>query len=133
MTPYAVAEDSSYNAGPGGNGQKPNVSAKTVYIEEDGEKKTYRLFDTAGKVLCTINKTPVMIGKKSGETDCTLENDGVSRLHARITKEKEFFYLEDMNSTNGTFKNGEQLQPYEKCRLQEGDEIRLGKTVIIFR
>ncbi len=40
---------------------------------------------------------------------------------------------EDLNSTNGTFKNGLRLKPYEKRRLMEGDEIRLGSFNILFR
>ena len=75
----------------------------------------------------------MLIGKKKGETDCVLTDGSVSRLHARITKEEDEFYLEDLNSTNGTFKNGLRLQPYEKRKLMEEDEIRFGKVMLTFR
>ena len=38
-----------------------------------------------------------------------------------------------MNSTNGTLKNGLRLQPYEKRKLEEGDEITFGKRILIYR
>lgn len=48
-------------------------------------------------------------------------------------KEEDGYYLEDMNSTNGTFKNGLRMQPYEKRKLEEGDEITFGKRTLIYR
>ena len=68
-----------------------------------------------------------------GDGDLVLEDDTISRLHARICKEGEMVYLEDLNSTNGTFKNGLRLQPYEKRRLEEGDEVRFGKLLFVYR
>ena len=41
--------------------------------------------------------------------------------------------IEDLNSTNGTFKNGIRLRPYEKRKLVSGDEIRTGSVIIIYK
>ena len=65
--------------------------------------------------------------------DLVLDHAGVSRLHARIVREGDSFFLEDLNSTNGTFKNGLRLQPYEKRELEEGDEIGFGQEILVFR
>ena len=73
------------------------------------------------------------IGKKKGEVDLVLEEASVSRIHARITNVDGKYYLEDLNSTNGTFRNGLRMQPYEKKMLEEGDEIKCGKVAFIFR
>ena len=73
------------------------------------------------------------IGKRRGEADLVLDHAGVSRLHARIVREGDSFFVEDLNSTNGTFKNGLRLQPYEKRELEEGDEIGFGQEILIFR
>lgn len=126
MKGYAVAEETVYDEAEYG---------KTIYIEEKQEEreKIYRLYTMEGRVLAQLDKSSFSIGKKKGETDLVLEDFAVSRLHAKIIREKEDFYLEDMNSTNGTFKNGLRLQPYEKRKLEEEDEIRIGKTVLIFR
>ena len=84
-------------------------------------------------MLKNLQEQEALIGKKKEEADIVLEDASVSRVHAKITKEREYYYLEDMNSTNGTFKNGLRLQPYEKRRLEEGDDIRCGRVLFVFR
>ena len=108
---------------------------KTIYMEEKPapRENVHRLLSKEGKLLATLEQPSYTIGKKRGEADLVLNDLSISRLHARIVKETDGYYLEDMNSTNGTFKNGLQLQPYEKRKLEEGDEITLGKTTIVYR
>lgn len=127
MSGYAVAEDTSYD--------EDDDYGRTIYIEEPvAEKETKRRIETSKGQLVAVIKDPVLtMGKKKGEADIVLEDASVSRLHARITKEKDTYFIEDLNSTNGTFKNGLQLQPYEKRELEEGDEIKLGRVALVFR
>lgn len=49
---------------------------------------------------------------------------GVSRNHARILREGEIYWLEDLGSTNGTFVNGQRV---ERTRLRHLDVITLGR------
>lgn len=57
----------------------------------------------------------------------------VSRKHARIIFENDMYMLEDLGSTNGTFINrGRRLIPGNPHRLNEGDEIIVGKTFLRF-
>lgn len=125
MSGHAVAEDSAYDEDYG----------RTIYIEEPAaEREAQRKIETPkGKLIAVVKDSVLTLGKKKGEADIVLEDASVSRLHARITKEKETFFIEDLNSTNGTFKNGLQLQPYERRELEEGDEIKLGRVTLIFR
>ena len=85
-----------------------------------------------GKTTMQLDRPSITIGKKKEEADLVLEEVSVSRIHARIIKEQNDFYLEDLNSTNGTYKNGLRMQPYEKRKLEEGDEIRFGKKEFVF-
>jgi len=126
MTGYAVAEENAY---------EEEDMGRTVYMEERPapRESTHRLLSEEGKLLATLEQPIYTIGKKRGETDLVLNDQSISRLHARIIKETDGYYLEDMNSTNGTFKNGLQLQPYERRKLEEGDEITLGKITVIYR
>ena len=126
MAGYAVAEETAY---------EEEDLGRTVYMEEKpvSREMTHRLLSAEGKLLVTLEQPSYTIGKKRGEADLVLDDLSVSRLHARIVKETDGYYLEDMNSTNGTFKNGLQLQPYEKRKLEEGDEITLGKMTVIYR
>lgn len=132
MEGYAVAEESSYS---GDTLEEDEEYGKTVYIEESQIPKEIvrRLYTSDGRILLQLNQDAYTIGKKKGEVDLVLEDFAVSRMHARITKEGDGVYLEDLNSTNGTYKNGLRMQPYEKKKLEEGDEIKIGKVVLIYR
>lgn len=70
-----------------------------------------------------IKKSPFIIGKLKKNVDYCLENEVVSRYHAKITKEGDRYYLTDLNSTNGTFLNREALMTYQQKELKPGDEI----------
>jgi hypothetical protein len=52
---------------------------------------------------------------------------GVSRMHAILTMNDGYLYLEDLNSTNGTRINGFQVTPKQKYRLRDGDEIEFAR------
>lgn len=52
---------------------------------------------------------------------------GVSRIHALLRVNQRQLQIIDLGSTNGTRVNGGLLKPNEPVRLQNGDEVRLGK------
>lgn len=126
MDGFAVAEKTSYD---------DEEYGRTVYIEDKGEpaEKVHRLYSAEDKLLASIEKPVLSLGKKKEEVDVVLEDASVSRIHARIIQEGADYYLEDLNSTNGTYKNGLRLQPYEKRKLDTGDELKCGRVVLIFR
>lgn len=70
-----------------------------------------------------ITSYPFFIGKLKKNVDYCIENNMVSRYHAKITKEAGRFYITDLNSTNGTYINDELLLTYQKKELKEGDII----------
>ena len=70
-----------------------------------------------------IDQDEIIIGRDSGN-DIQIDNVAVSREHARIIKGPDFYLIEDLNSTNGTFVNGKKIN---KKFLQEVDEISIGK------
>ena len=73
-------------------------------------------------------KDSYLIGKLKTKADICLEEEGISRIHAKIQKEGEEYYLCDMNSTNGTFINGRRLGVNEKVPLHVSDEIAFART-----
>lgn len=125
MGGYAVAEEIPYEEEEWG---------QTIYIEEDTapKERIHRLCTPDGRMVVQLDRATLTIGKKKDEADFVLEEISISRIHARIIKEQDGIYLEDLNSTNGTFKNGLRMQPYEKRKLEEGDEIRFGKKEFVF-
>ena len=68
-----------------------------------------------------ITKNSFLIGKKKDAVDGWLKARGISRIHSRISKEEDCYYLTDLNSTNGTYLNGGRLEVNEKARLRPGD------------
>ncbi|MCX8061207.1 MAG: FHA domain-containing protein [Anaerolineales bacterium] len=69
----------------------------------------------------------VMIGRDVG-CDLRLADSTVSGRHAKISFQQGQWWLEDLNSTNGTFLNQTRLT--EPVVLTIGDEIRCGQVQI---
>jgi hypothetical protein len=70
---------------------------------------------------------------RSPSADLRLEGDGeVSALHAQVEFVRDDATLvDDGLSTNGSFVNGDRIQG--RRRLRDGDMVRVGKTVILYR
>ncbi len=146
MNGRAVAEETRYGSAraelprarrAGGENSRPEAEeeyGRTIYIEatEENPERERRLCTKEGRTLAVLDRPVLTIGKRKGEADVVLEDVSVSRLHARILCEKENYYIEDLNSTNGTFKNGLRLQPYEKRELAAEDEVKIGRISLLF-
>jgi pSer/pThr/pTyr-binding forkhead associated (FHA) protein len=63
------------------------------------------------------------------ECDMTVPERQVSRVHLRIQRDASGYLVEDLDSKNGTFVNGRQVQPGTPVRLQDGDEITVALCV----
>lgn len=64
-----------------------------------------------------------LIGKRGEGVDACIPAATISRLHARITFDGTRYYLEDLNSSNGTWADQIQLNPYELFPLENGMRI----------
>lgn len=60
---------------------------------------------------------------RGSECDIVLDAPDISRRHARITWQSGSARIEDMNSTNGTFLNGD---PVRIADMADGDEVQFG-------
>ncbi len=88
-------------------------------IEYSGDKSSLEDGDTVpigSKLTIGRNKNNQMV----------LPSRAVSNFHVKIYFEDGRYMLEDMDSTNGTFVNGNRV---DKKSLQPGDEIRISETV----
>ncbi|MFV2005360.1 MAG: FHA domain-containing protein [Gammaproteobacteria bacterium] len=70
-----------------------------------------------------LNKETLTIGRKSGN-DIHIDNLAVSGNHAKILTILNDSFIEDLDSTNGTYINGEKIT---KHALQNGESIVIGK------
>ena len=62
-----------------------------------------------------------------------IKEQSISRMHAKFSRNGNSIYVTDLNSTNGTFKNGMRIVPNTSEMIEPGDEIRLGKLKFIYR
>ena len=122
---YAVCEETRYTV-------KAEEYGKTIYIEEKQEISP-GLYTEKGELAVSITKFPFVVGKRKEDADYVLSDYSASRVHARFVEEKDGIYLEDLNSTNGTFLNSTPLTPYEKYTISSGDYISFGHLTYIFR
>lgn len=74
-----------------------------------------------------VEGSEIVIGRASGAT-IRLNDDGISRRHARLLQMDSQVLIEDLKSSNGTLVNGEQVT---RVALHDGDKIRLGSTTIL--
>jgi len=76
-----------------------------------------------------VQNNVISIGRASNN-DVVINNMGVSSQHAIISKKNDLFYIEDLNSTNGTFVNSQKITSQQRVNLQ--DTIIIGKHTIKF-
>ncbi len=82
-------------------------------------------------ILC---KPETTIGKDSLHVDyCIRDNSAISRVHSAFIVNAQGVYVEDRNSTNGTFVNGVKLNIGEAKILNKGDIIRLANEEFEYR
>lgn len=62
-----------------------------------------------------------MIGSSKASNIICIPCKTISRRHAKITKESGVYFVEDLESTNGTYINGKRLEKGRKERLNQGD------------
>ena len=66
----------------------------------------------------------VLIGRLDS-VDLIIDEVGVSRVHAKVVREKNLCVVMDLRSKTGTRVNGKQVERHE---LLDGDVIQIGKT-----
>lgn len=91
-----------------------SAADKPVLIIHEGERAGQRF----------IIQEPELIIGRGGECGLVLPERQVSREHIRIYRAGEIYYLEDLDSKNGTWVNGRQIKD-EPVPLRDGDEINV--------
>src|SRR6187401_2025726 len=90
---------------------------------------TLRVLDGAdrGRVYDNL-PTPVTIGREEGNT-VQLNDERISRFHIKIQEDQGKLVLTDLESTNGTRVNGEDVQ---LRILQFGDVVAVGRSILLY-
>ncbi|WP_163193718.1 FHA domain-containing protein [Clostridium thermarum] len=104
------------------NGDKKKILKKSWGLEVIAVPENSNL--GKGSII-PINRL-ITIGRK--EDNMVILNDPyASGYHAKVYVRNTDYYIEDLNSTNGTLLNEEKVEG--KVMLEPGDEIRIGTTL----
>lgn len=101
-----------------------NSSKTTTWIEVNINENIERT---------EITKQEFIIGRQKDRVDYLLVYKVVSKVHAKIIKNDEKYYIKDLDSKNGTFINGQKLYPDSKYILNNNDIITLANIEIVFK
>ncbi len=104
----------------------------TVSIEPDYSGVFYRV--QTGEFF-PLNKKTTVIGRAhlGNKVEISLDNnEEISRRHARITKRGKKFFLEDLDSTNGTEVNGEPAESGVPVPLRDAAAVGMGDEEFFF-
>jgi hypothetical protein len=116
----APAPDATgFHAAPAFN-EAPGGPDGWLVVERGGGLQADQRFDLIGGLS---------VGR-SKEADVRIDDRYASSIHARVFSRGERFYVEDMNSTNGTTLNNATL--HGEAELIDGDTIQIGDTVFRF-
>lgn len=80
-------------------------------------KEVYNLADT------------VTIGR-GNNNDIVIKDPYISNQHLKITLDENSYFLEDLDSANGTYLNGDRV--LDVVKLKNGDRIRLGQIEFLY-
>jgi diguanylate cyclase (GGDEF)-like protein len=75
-----------------------------------------------------LGAAPFEIGRSS-KNDLFLDQESISRHHARITFDGTYHWVADLSSTNGTYVNDTAIR---EQRLGDGDQVRIGRSILKF-
>jgi hypothetical protein len=96
--------------------EAPRGADGWLVVERGGGLERDQRFDLIGGLS---------IGR-SKEADVRIDDRYASSIHARVFSREGRFYVEDMNSTNGTLLNGATL--HGEAEAIDGDTIQIGDT-----
>ncbi|MCB1157749.1 MAG: FHA domain-containing protein [Leptospiraceae bacterium] len=84
------------------------------------------LYTEKGSEITPIHREAV--GRDGVGQEVFKGHSSVSRLHAMFYRDNQFWYVEDLDSFNGTFLNGEKLQAGKKYPIKNGDTLYLSSS-----
>ena len=113
---------------------EPEVIEKTQLLYQKKHECEGRLLyqGKQSELDYVVSKQVFRIGHGETGNDASLQSTAVSRNHAKISVEQGEYYIEDLNSTNGTYINGELLSYTQKQKLEYRDQIQFADVKYMF-
>jgi pSer/pThr/pTyr-binding forkhead associated (FHA) protein len=98
------------------------------YILTDSAKLLVKLHGQGSRSI-ELTGDQFTIGRKT-DNDLPIEDHTVSSRHAKLVRVQSVYFIEDLNSTNGTAVNGKSI---ERAQLHDADVITIGQHRLIFQ
>jgi pSer/pThr/pTyr-binding forkhead associated (FHA) protein len=126
-TPQPSRLSSSVSANPVNSIKREAVG--TTFLNESTIEERVLIGRVNGReVTIPLSKVPITLGKQAGVSDIIVDDNAVSKMHARFEEMDGKVYIYDLNSTNGTVKNGAMLDINHPVVLEPGDRLRFGRS-----
>lgn len=129
--PFQIREDDIFGEKMSGERE---LSYPTEILGADSQepmgKLIYQGHHGCGDIL--VEGEDFLLGKNRRQAAGVIDAEGISRIHARISKREGAYYLEDLNSTNGTYLNGEPVAYHQKRKLSKNDRILFAAEEYLF-
>lgn len=104
------------------------IPAETPRKQRDRRPPKYLRIDSGPLVGRTFSLTTELGIGRSVDNQIILDDDYVSTNHARLTPSRQGVLLHDLNSTNGTYVNGNRISTPTVVTV--ADTIRIGRTTM---
>ena len=107
----------------------PGMQPKTEGRRRSASSMQLVSLNAPNKIALAVDRSEYVIGKKADAVDGVLSfNKMISRIHCKIIQKDGQFFIEDLQSANGTYVNYEKLNPHSPRLLKNGDRIRLANS-----
>lgn len=119
---------------------RPPDPDRTALVSPDSPVRVRLKVTASGdEIMLAADRPELIIGRSHKEVSPDIDlgpyggsQAGVSRRHSRLVQIAREWFIEDLNSTNGTFVNGVRLRPQQTVVLKNGDIVRCGQVELEF-
>ena len=128
----------------GGLSDQNSINYETTVLQDELPAsgghlfKNISVFPTLRRIktgeVIEVNQNSFVIGSVENSVDyCITGNTNISRKHACIMKFEDGYYLQDLDTTNGTFVNGMRVMSGRYVKISSGSVIRLAEEEFEFK
>lgn len=104
---------------------KEMLGRSTPYLKRSGEEEEEN-------EIIELNRASFIIGRSADVAQYIEKSEGVSRVHAEISRSQGGYILKDLDSRNGTLFQGEAMIPYKEYPLTDGSVFKIVKGSYTF-
>ncbi len=117
------------------NSEGTMVSDHTIYLKQEGSGAVFATLQRCrDNEIKAVEGNEFLIGKDAAKVDYAIfNNETISRVHAKITKQGNEYYITDANSMNHTYVDGVIVPPGAPFKLSKMSKIRLSDEEFIFQ